>query len=384
MIKTKNVVISGLGVIGPNVNSVQSFWEHLNKSDVVSPSEAEFDINLENKLVYLTEIESDHHYSKGDSLALYAVESALKDAGISESSAANMGVYFGSAMGSIDNLEKSNTNTLDGNLFNISELIARKYNFCGPNQVFSSACAASMYSIGMALHAIQEGEVDAMVVGGTEVASSIALSCFNRLGGLDSKHCRPFDDKREGTLFGEGAAALVLESEEHFLARKGKQPYASVKGFGWSCDGYHATAPEVSGRFITKAMNEALSEANISAQELDCIIPHGTGTQLNDEVEANALIRMIGDSITQVPVVPVKAMLGHNGGAAGGFSCVAAALICANQTVPSVINVDKSSLGIFLPKQTIKDVDVLNILISGFGFGGNNAVLVIGKYADEK
>jgi 3-oxoacyl-(acyl-carrier-protein) synthase len=252
----------------------------------------------------------------------------------------------------------------------------------GASTSVSNACAASGCAISMAADLIRLGEAEAVLVAGAEAYSRVALACFDRLGALDRRHCRPFAADRGGTVFGEGAAALILESAAHAAARSAPQPYARLAGAGWSCDAYHLTAPEPSGAQIIRAMTEALVEAGTTAAELGCILPHGTGTDLNDRVESSAIGHVLGGRTGQVPLYSLKALVGHTGGAAGALAAVAAALIIRAGAVPGNVALGEQDpdCQVWLPPAATP-LAGRYVLINAYAFGGSNISLVLGQAA---
>ncbi|OMI33882.1 beta-ketoacyl synthase N-terminal-like domain-containing protein, partial [Streptomyces sparsogenes] len=262
----------------------------------------------------------------------------------------------------------------------------------------SNACAASGYALSLAADLIRSGEADVVVAGGSEAYSRVGLACFNRLGAIDPERCRPFAADRRGTVFGEGAAVLVLESAEHARRRGVKTVYARLAGTGWSCDAHHATAPEPGGAQIERAMREALREAGAlpdpgtagaatgpgavpggaEAGRLGFVVPHGTGTELNDVVEVRTLAAVLGAAAPLTPLYSLKALLGHTGGAAGAFAALAAALVLHHGTLPPNVPVGALDPECEAPLPTAPTpVTAPYGLVNAYAFGGNNVSLVL-------
>nr|WP_245737943.1 beta-ketoacyl synthase N-terminal-like domain-containing protein [Streptomyces sparsogenes] len=268
----------------------------------------------------------------------------------------------------------------------------------GANTCLSNACAASGYALSLAADLIRSGEADVVVAGGSEAYSRVGLACFNRLGAIDPERCRPFAADRRGTVFGEGAAVLVLESAEHARRRGVKTVYARLAGTGWSCDAHHATAPEPGGAQIERAMREALREAGAlpdpgtagaatgpgavpggaEAGRLGFVVPHGTGTELNDVVEVRTLAAVLGAAAPLTPLYSLKALLGHTGGAAGAFAALAAALVLHHGTLPPNVPVGALDPECEAPLPTAPTpVTAPYGLVNAYAFGGNNVSLVL-------
>ncbi|MES4908108.1 MULTISPECIES: beta-ketoacyl-[acyl-carrier-protein] synthase family protein [unclassified Streptomyces] len=264
----------------------------------------------------------------------------------------------------------------------------------GANTSLSNACAAGGYALSVAADLIRSGEADVVVAGGTEAYSRTALACFNRLGAIDPERCRPFAADRRGTIFGEGAAVLVLESAAHARARGAKTVYARLAGTGWSCDAYHATAPEPGGAQIERAMREALREADPALDpapghspgpapatapgRLGFVVPHGTGTELNDVVEARALSTVLGEAAPLTPLYSLKALLGHTGGAAGALAALAAVLVLHHKTLPPNVPVGPLDPECEVPLPAgATPMTAPYGLVNAYAFGGNNVSLVL-------
>lgn len=376
----RRVLVTGMGLVGPKIRASADLWQMLFDERAPAPWPFPTPAYVGTHRVYAAGDSDRAGPSRTERLALQACEEAVADAGLAPAHLRAAGVFWGSGLGSIDTFEAEGEAAAgaEHQLYEIAQAIAARYACSGPNQVISTACTASLNAIGLAAEWIASGEADVIVVGGAEICSEISLACFDRLGGLDGDRCRPFDRTRAGTVFGEGAGVLVLESDAHFLARGGRQVYCSVDGFGCSCDAYHPTAPEPSGAGILMSMHEALARAGTSADTIGCIIPHGTGTRLNDEVEAGALAGLIGERLAHTPVLPLKAYIGHGAGAAGVFSCAAAALICRHRVVPPAANCDDPEFGLHLPAQAVEVPALRHVLVNGCAFGGNNASVLMG------
>ncbi|MEU7588381.1 beta-ketoacyl synthase N-terminal-like domain-containing protein [Micromonospora sp. NPDC049230] len=266
--------------------------------------------------------------------------------------------------------------------FSVATELGDRLRATGVNTSVSNACAASGYALGIAADMIRVGEADLVLAGGADAYSRVAVGCFDRMRAADSVRCRPFDRHRQGTVFGEGAAMLVLESAEHAVAR-GAVPLARLGRSGWSCDAYHPTAPEPSAEQIVRAMRQALGEdapddAGMTGGRLGCVIPHGTGTKLNDVVESQALRQVLGAAVLDVPLYSLKALIGHTGGAAAALAAVAATLILRHGTVPPNVPLDSQDpeCKVFLP-HVPSPLAARRLLVNAYAFGGNNTSFLI-------
>ncbi|MFF3616523.1 beta-ketoacyl synthase N-terminal-like domain-containing protein [Streptomyces sp. NPDC002580] len=256
--------------------------------------------------------------------------------------------------------------------------LADQLGFTGPVQTVSTACAAGAYAVALAVHAVTSGRVDVALAGGVETVSRPALASFMRLGAVDPVHCRPFDADRAGTVYGEGAAFLVVESEERAAAR-GADPIATVGAGGWSCDGSHLTAPETGGVQALRAAHDALDRAGFRPEEIAAVVCHGTGTPLNDRTESKVMNELLGHRAATVPVTAPKSVIGHSGGAAGAFACATAALMVRHRRVPPVANLTRADPDCALAARAeAQPMRPGPVLLNAYAFGGNNISLVVG------
>ena len=390
---SERVFITGLGIVAPLGTGQDAYWTGLLRGRGMPREHPSLDRErVPNRLFYSVDHEvngvagPEERLPRGLRLAVRAAGMCIADAGIAVAGDAVVGVSIGTGMGTSDVLESGRANATeltpaDHFVFGISAAIAAEHGCTGPNLSVSTACSAGGYSVGIAADAIRSGMADAMITGGAEGICRVPIACFNRLGALDPVTCRPFDSRRAGTVFGEGAAIMVLESESHFRARSGKRVYAELKGSGWSCDGHHPTAPEPSGGAILAALRDALRDAGVAPGEVDCVVPHGTGTELNDLVESRVLREFFGERADQLLTCAIKSMVGHGGGAAGAFSVLTAAMIVDRGMVPPTANVSEVDprCDWRLHRDGAVSANVRNVLVNAYAFGGNNISVVLGK-----
>jgi len=255
----------------------------------------------------------------------------------------------------------------------------------GPTNSPAAACATGVVALGDSLRWLQRGDVDVVLAGGTDSAiSPLALASFGRLGALsgrndDPEHaCRPFDVDRDGTVLGEGAAVMVLETEAH-ARKRGAPILAELAGFGFTEDAFHITAPEPDGSGAARAMALALADAGIGPDEVDYIVPHATGTPLNDTSETLAIQRVFGERAARIPLSSNKGGMGHTLGAAGAISAVVGVECIQQGLVPPTANLMRPDpacpLDHVFPEKRALRVDT--VLINAFGFGGQNGCLVL-------
>ncbi|WP_049563487.1 beta-ketoacyl-[acyl-carrier-protein] synthase family protein [Nonomuraea sp. SBT364] len=298
-------------------------------------------------------------------LAVSAVREALGDAGLEQVPDLRVGVVLGSCLGDVGP---------DGSpSFQVASAVGRSLGAFGTNISVSNACAAGGFAVCLAADLIRAGEVDVAITGGADAYSRVGWASFDRLGAVDPVRCRPFDRARQGTILAEGTGILVLESAEH-AHRRGASAYARLTGSGWSCDAHHLTAPEPSGEQIIRGMREALGGG-----EPGCVIPHGTGTVLNDLVESQALRTVLGPGAGRVPLYSAKALLGHTGGASAALGAVMACLILRAGAVPANVPIDEQDprCEIFLPVDAPVPLPVPRVLVNAYAFGGANASFVL-------
>jgi 3-oxoacyl-[acyl-carrier-protein] synthase II len=388
----EKVWITGIGVIAPNGKNVDEYWQSL-LSKRIAPVEypgvsKEY---MENRLFYMTpnwnmknKISGEKTFGRITDFTFEAVKMALNDAGITKDFE-EIGVSVGTGMADNEIIDLKREKGQELNLyesfcFNLDSFVAERFGFTGPIISTSTACSASAYGLSIATEEIRQGNIDVIVVIGAEGYLRVADGCFNRMSALDTECCRPFDANRKGTLFGEGSAVMILESKTHALNRGKKEFYSEIAGSGWSCDAYHPTAPDPAGEQTEAAVRKALIDGNLTPDSIDCIIPHATGTELNDVVESEVLNKVFGDRLMEIPVFALKSHIGHGGGAAGAFSCLTGALIFKHTVIPPTLNwsmVDPRC-NIKLSQKIIKK-SVNYILANVYGFGGNNISIILRK-----
>jgi 3-oxoacyl-[acyl-carrier-protein] synthase II len=266
--------------------------------------------------------------------------------------------------------------------------VAMSFGLKGPNSTITTACAASTQTIGSAMRAIQHGSADVMLAGGTEASlCPVGIAAFNAIRALSTRNdepdraSRPFDKTRDGFVPGEGAGVLVLESEPHAAAR-GARIYGEVAGFATTDDAYHSVAPDETGEAPARCMSEAIADAGLRPEDVQYVNAHGTSTQLNDAAETRALKRVFGEHARKLAISSTKSMIGHLLGAAGAVEAIATLLSMTRGLVHPTINYSEPDPACdldYIPNEARRlsfDVAISN----GFGFGGQNAVVVLRKY----
>ncbi len=398
----RRVVITGLGVVSSIGIGKDAFWEGIIKgksgiSEITSLDTTDF------KCHYGGEVKDFNpqdfiqkrrikFLGKTSQLAIAAASLALKDAQMPLADIPNktMGVIIGTtvgerpieelisawAKGGLKDVDRAKVFQASAN--NISANVGIEFKIMGLNYLIPTACAAGNYCIGYGYDLIKNGDLAFVLAGGAEAFSKVAFVGFQRLYAMSADVCRPFDKNRKGMLLGEGAGILLMESLESALKRN-VRIYAEVLGYGLSCDAYHATAPDVNG--IKKAMQKALNDAGISAEEIDYICAHGTGTPMNDKVESQAIKELFANKKEPVLVSSIKSMLGHCMGAASAIEAIACCLAIRDGIAPATINFETPDpeCDIDCVPNIAKKADIKNVLNNGFAFGGNNCCVVFGK-----
>jgi 3-oxoacyl-[acyl-carrier-protein] synthase II len=419
----RRVVVTGMGLTTPLGNGVDINWKRLT-SGVVGINKIEnFDVSdLPCKIAgQVPSINNDpeggldidqwiepREYKRIDRFISYGIISAIQaieDSGWkpqTENQKNNTGVILGSGIGGLETIANT-TELLNSKgprkvspffipsaLINLlSGQVSIRYGFKGPNHSVVTACSTGAHAIGDASRIIKYGDADVMIAGGAEAACCrIGMAGFAAARALStnfndqpSSSSRPWDQQRDGFVMGEGAGVVVLEERNHALAR-GAKIYAEIKGYGMSGDAHHITAPADNGDGGFRAMQSALTDANIKNSEIDYINAHGTSTPLGDMIELKAIGRLLEDNSSKTSISSTKSATGHLLGAAGAIEAIFSILSIVNQVVPptnNLINPDEKSAGFDLVPIKAKKRIIKNVLSNSFGFGGTNASLLFGS-----
>lgn len=375
------VVVTGLGAVTCHGDGAAALWEAMLAAAARPPDRPRDPLgHMDLRLMHL--VPGVDAAERAGRFAITAAAEAIEDAGLdAEPPPARTAVVVGSCMGEVGVRERGrgpDTGDAWNPAFRIAARVGDRIGAYGSNVSVASACAAGGFSVSVGADMIRCGEADVVLAGGSDAYSRVALACFNRLGSVDPVRCRPFDRDRRGTVFAEGAGMLVLESARH-AARRGARAYARIAGIGWSCDAYHPTAPEPSGRQIARAMTEALG----GDARLGCVIPHATGTPRGDVVESRALSAALGEHLAEVPLYSLKALIGHTGGAAAALALCAATMVLRHRVVPPNVRLGAQDpeCAVRLPQDAPVRLDRPRVLVNGSAFGGNNAALVLEEAA---
>lgn len=408
----RRVVVTGLGLITPLGNSVESSWEGIlaGKSGI-SPIE-HFDTSGFStqfggsvKGFDVSEYMPAKDARKMDTFIQYGMAAAIQavtDSGLecTEENAARIGVAVGSGIGGLPMIEANHINLQEkgprkispffvpGSIINmISGNLAIRYGFQGPNIAITTACTTGTHNIGYSARTIAYGDADVMIAGGAEMATTpLGLGGFAAARALSTRNespetaSRPWDADRDGFVLSDGAGVLVLEEYEHAKAR-GATIYAELTGFGMSDDAYHMTSPPEDGRGAAASMANAIKDAGLNPEQLDYINAHGTSTPAGDVAESRAVEKVMGDAAKKVAVSSTKSMIGHLLGAAGAVEAVFSVLAIRDQVAPPTINLENPAEGCVLDyvPHTARNMKIEHALSNSFGFGGTNGSLLFSK-----
>ena len=409
----KRVVVTGLGMLSPVGNTVESGWAALTngKSGIgritkFDPSEYKTQIAGELKDFSPEPVINAKDSRRLDLFSQYgivATDAAVRQSGIEfgDMDPFRAGVIVGTGIGGINVLESQVENYLNkgpgrvsafyitGMITNIvTGHIAMRYGIKGPNYVTTSACASGCHAIGNAYYAIQRGEADVILAGGTEgaitptaVAGFINIMALSRRNDEPERASRPFDCGRDGFVMGEGAGVVVLEELEH-AKKRGATIYAEMSGSGFTADAYHVTAPDPDGAGASRSIELAVEHAGMNIEDVDYVNCHGTSTPAGDIAETNAIKRAFGDHAYNLSISSTKSMTGHLLGAAGAIEFVATVLSVYNNVIPPTINVEDPDpeCDLDCTPNTAKEKELNFALSNSFGFGGQNATLAVKKF----
>ncbi|TPW18137.1 MAG: 3-oxoacyl-acyl-carrier-protein synthase II [bacterium] len=402
--------MTGLGVVSPVGNDVESFWASLIAGRSGITQVTRFDasdfrtrIAAEVKdfdaLAYMDRKE----IRRTDLYVQYAIAAsaqALGDSGLNLASedATRIGVIIGTGIGGIATFEEQTELMLAKGPSRVSPFfipmmianmasgqVSIQFGLKGPNTTTVSACASGAHAIGEAFQAIKSDQADIMVTGGSEATiTKMAMAGFCALKAMSTRNdepmraSRPFERDRDGFVMGEGAGVLVLEEYEHARAR-GANILAEMVGYGSTGDAYHITAPPPEGEGAARAMAMALKEAGLKPADVDYINAHGTSTDLNDKYETAAVKTVFGEDARRLAISSTKSMTGHLLGAAGGVEAVATVLTISRELLPPTVNFENRDPDCdldYVPNEA-RPATVRAALSNSFGFGGHNVSLAI-------
>ena len=408
----RRVAVTGLGMVSPLGLNVEDTWRNIvaGKSGVapiekfdVSAYSTQFSASVQDFDATLYMAAKDAR--KMDVFVQFGMAAgiqAMEDAGfeVTDSNAGRVGCAIGSGIGGIGQIEK-NTHIVEksghrkispffvpGSIINmIAGNLSVKYGLQGPNLAVVTACTTGTHNIGLGARMIAQGDADAMLVGGAEMATTpVGLGGFAAARALSTRNddpqaaSRPWDKDRDGFVLGDGAGVMLLEEYDAAVAR-GAHIYAELTGFGMSGDAYHMTLPPEDGHGAAASMRNALVDSGISADKINYVNAHGTSTPAGDVAESKAVAAVLGAAAEQVAVSSTKSMIGHLLGAAGAVEAIFSVLAIRDQVAPPTINLDNPDEGCnlnYVP-HTAQERAIHSVLTNSFGFGGTNGSLIFSQ-----
>ncbi len=412
----RRVVVTGLGLVTPVGNSVESTWSALlegrSGADFIKKFDAarfaaRFACEVKNfdPLDYVEKKEARKmgafiHY------AIAASQEAVDDSGlkITDDVAEGVGTYISSGIGDFWAIEREHEKLLKDGPGRVSPFfipsaivnlasghISIRYGARGPNSATATACSASAHAIGDSFKIIERGAAEMMICGGTEATiTPMGIGGFASMKALSTRNddpahaCRPWDACRDGFVVGEGAGIVILESLEH--AQKRNAPIlAEIVGYGMSGDAYHITQPAENGDGAYRVMRAAIKDAKLTPDDIGYVNAHGTSTPIGDVIETRALKRVFGERAKNVPISSTKSMTGHLLGGAGGLEGGISVLALRDQILPPTINLETPDPECdldYVPNHARK-ASVEYALSNSFGFGGTNAALIFKRWSGK-
>jgi len=412
MKKKRRVVITGLGVIAPNGVGKENFWSALEKGTSgvrgitrFDPSpfptrfagEVDFDPTQYIAPKRLKRMDRTSH------LAVSAAKMAVEDAGldIKSEDPERIGVMIGTAMAGHGLILEQHDRFLQKGPMKIgaftaiasfpdapSSQISIELGINGPSFSIATACSSASDAMGYAFNAIRNKDLDMIIMGGADSpifapihGAFCVLRALSKRNDEPEKASRPFDKTRDGFILGEGAGILILEDLEH-ARKRNAHIYGEILGFGMTCDAYHMTKPEPSGKQAIRALRSALEDAGIKIKDVRYVNAHGTSTFLNDRNETFVLKEIFGEHAHDLAVSSIKSMIGHLIGAAGSVKLIGGLMALENGIIPPTINYEvpdpECDLDYVPNEARRQEVDIM--LKNSFGFGGKNSALVVRKY----
>ena len=410
----RRVVVTGMGMISPVGNTVESTWQALLAGQSGVELIEHFDTApFATRFAAMVKNFDGENYNisrkdarKMDYFIQYGIAAgiqAMQDAGIeiTEENAERIGCAIGSGIGGLGLIEENHSALINGGPRKISPFFVPStivnmisghlsiiYGLKGPSITIATACSSGVHNIGHAARMIAYGDADAMLAGGGEKASTpLGIGGFGAARALSTNNdnpkgaSRPWDKERDGFVLGDGAGIMFLEEYEH-AKKRGAKIYAELVGFGMSGDAYHMTSPPADGSGAALAMKCALRDAGIGPEKIGYINAHGTSTPAGDKAETQAVKSIFKENANKVMVSSTKSMIGHLLGAAGAVESIFTVLALRDQAIPPTINLDNPDDGCdldYVPHTARQVKDLEYALCNSFGFGGTNGSVLFKK-----
>ncbi|MBD5534795.1 MAG: beta-ketoacyl-[acyl-carrier-protein] synthase family protein [Lachnospiraceae bacterium] len=401
--KDRKVVVTGMGVTTALGDSPDIFYENLLKGlDAVKCVEESFGIRLKRK----NAVQMSHDFSvpvhwkeyyKAVQVALLTAKKALQDARIKpDAFGYNMGISFGTTLGAIAEIQKDycdggskgylhiNKNKLIQFSYNtIMDAIAYEFRIKGMRNTLGLACASSSCAIGQAFRTVQNGRLDAVLCGGSDLFSLISHLIMTSMRLISPDKPKPFDKTHNGLILGEGAGFLVLESEES-AKRRNANIYCEILGYGETCVAQNLSHSDEEGKGLSLAMRHALKESGCNIQEITYINAHGVGTKSMDEIEVKAIHNVFGDHVKNLRISSIKGAIGHSSGASGALDDIISIMTLLHNKIPPTLNVCSentiSDLNIIC--DDFESVELNRIMSNSVAIGGINSSIIFGRYTN--
>jgi 3-oxoacyl-[acyl-carrier-protein] synthase II len=409
MDRSRDVVVTGVGVISSIGCGRSTFWNSLTEGISGVKPIAAFDPSRHRTRIAsevssfaperLLDQKQVRRMARVSQFAVCAGLDAVKDAGLEldREDLSRIGCVIGSAAGDYSNLEEQlvrfrekgpgfvNALTIPKVIPNMPACnVAITLGIHGPNLGVTAACSTGGHAIGMALEILRGGYADVVLAGGAEsTITPFVLDGYSSMGVLSQRNeepekaSRPFDAERDGFVMGEGAGVLVLETLDH-ARKRGAEVLACLAGFGMTCDAYNIAIPEPHGNSAAMAMEQALRNARLNAEDIAHINAHGTSTKVNDRVETSAIKKAFGERYRKVLVTANKSMIGHTLGAAGAIEAISTVLSLYYGVIPPTINYKTRDpeCDLNIVANEASKIRLEAAISNSFGFGGQNGVLV--------
>lgn len=392
----KRVVITGMGIVSAigvgkeaHLRALMKGESGVGKIRYLQTKHADIPVGevkmSDDEMKLLLGIASESVITRTPLMGKIALKEAMQDSGITDAS--RVAFINGTTVGGMEKSEKYYMDFFEGKNTDYiaahdcgagTEMIAETFGKFDLITTLSTACSSAVNSIILGGDLIRSGRVDAAIVGGAESLSKFHLNGFNTLMILDRKVCNPFDAQRNGLNLGEGAAYIVLESEESAKTRNANI-LCELKGYGNACDAFHQTASSPTGEGAYLAMKKALEDAGLNPEQIDYVNAHGTGTGNNDLCESVSIQRLFGEKIPHFS--STKSFTGHATSAAGGIEAVISILALLNDFVPGCCQFQSpiEETGLVPVKGCLKNVNLQNVMNNSFGFGGNDSSCIFSK-----
>ncbi|MBO6849883.1 MAG: beta-ketoacyl-ACP synthase II [Marinobacter sp.] len=412
----RRVVITGMGMLSPLGNSVESSWEGIRAGRSGIGMIDRFDASGYNTRIggAIKDLDLEPYLSAKDArkldafihYGLIAAQQAVEASGLehyTELDNERVGVAIGSGIGGLEFIEKSvlamdksgprkvSPFFVPASVINmISGNVAIRFGYRGPNIAITTACTTGTHNIGYAARTIAYGDADVMLAGGSEMATTrTGIAAFSAARALSTRNdepekaSRPWDSGRDGFVLSDGAGVMVLEDLEH-ARRRGATIYGEVIGFGMSDDAHHITAPPESGEGAARSMKNAIRDAGIQPADIGYINAHGTSTQVGDVAEVAAVKEVFSEHAFKLAMSSTKSMTGHLLGAAGAVEAIFSVLAIRDGVLPPTINLDNPDEGCDLDfvASGAREADIRVALSNSFGFGGTNGTLIFQRFED--